>query len=384
MANKQLGVVVQTLRRVLARDPNQRTDAELVEHFVANGDQAAFEALVRRHGPMVLGVCRRIVQHTQDAEDAFQATFLILARKAATLARRELLSGWLYGVAFRVARRSRTMRARRKLRERPFHDHHGKEDGNGVYSDLEPLLDEELHRLPKAYQLPILLCDLQGKSRRDAAEQIGVPEGTLSSRLARGRELLRQRLTRRGVTLGAGALLAALTRDASAALPSTLVSSTAQAASLYAVGPLTTGLVSTKVLTLAEGGLKSLLLVKLQIAGALLLAVGVVGGLLTLRTPDAAPQTATPGRSAVAPAVQPPAPPKAAPLVAAARLVAVDDDPDDIGADDIDKPPDPDLDDPPEPPGTVTPPHISESPSVPRVNPSRRCPSNRTGFWNRK
>src|SRR5947209_7077914 len=250
MARNDLGAVVQTLRRtVLANGTAQHPDADLLEEFVAGGDQAAFEALVRRHGPMVLGVCRRIVQNAHDAEDAFQATFLILARKAASLSRRELLSGWLYGVAYRVARRSRTMAARRHLRERPYVDHAGKDNGTSVWSDLEPVLDQELQRLPKAFQLPILLCDLQGKSRREAAKQMGVPEGTLSSRLARGRDLLRQRLTRRGVTLSATALALLLAREASASIPGTLATATAQAATGFAAGSAT-GVASAKVIAL--------------------------------------------------------------------------------------------------------------------------------------
>ena len=278
MASNQLGAVVQTLRRtVLPRDGGPDADDRLLDRFVRGGDQAAFEALVRRHGPMVMGVCRRIVQHAQDAEDAFQATFLILARKAGSLARRDLLSGWLYGVAYRVARRARTMAARRQMRERPYVDLAGKDGANGVWSDLEPLLDQELQRLPKSFQLPILLCDLQGKSRREAAQQLRLPEGTLSSRLARGRELLRARLMRRGIALGAGALAVILAREATAAVPAALAGTTARLGAAFALTSETAA-VPAKVLALVEAGFKSLLLAKLHVGAAALLLATLAAG----------------------------------------------------------------------------------------------------------
>src|SRR5581483_9321050 len=164
------------------------TDAELLERFLASRDETAFEALVRRHGPMVLGVCRRILRDSHDAEDAFQATFLVLVRKAASVVPREQLGNWLYGVAYRTALKARTARARRRRHERRAHALPAAAPA-GESLDLRPLLDQHLERLPAAYRAAVVLCDLEGRTKREAARQLGVPEGTLSSRLARGRAL---------------------------------------------------------------------------------------------------------------------------------------------------------------------------------------------------
>jgi RNA polymerase sigma factor (sigma-70 family) len=368
MANHQLGAVVQSLRRSAAHNG---ADADLLDEFVHGGDQVAFEALLKRHGPMVMGVCRRVAQHAQDAEDAFQATFLILARKAASLARKELLSGWLYGVAFRVARRSRTMAARRYSRERPYVEQPGK-NGDALWSDLEPLLDQELHRLPKAFQQPILLCDLQGKSRRDAALVIGVPEGTLSSRLARGRELLRARLARRGVALGTVALAGFLATNSQAAVDHALAASTAQTATTFATG--STAGVSANVATLVQGGLKSLLLVKLQIGAAVLL---MSAGLWCAQP---APEAETPAAATVVALAPQPAPERAA--------AAHEEEADGAGQDDWEVPDkDPEDNDvvPAQapraevPPASRTPPaEVERTPPAPRVASRHHCHHSRT------
>ncbi len=363
MAKHPLGAVVQTLSRAAA--PNGVcADADLLDAFIRAGDQAAFETLLKRHGPMVMGVCRRIAQHAQDAEDAFQATFLILARKAASLARKELLSGWLYGVAFRVARRSRTMAARRQSRERPYVEQPGK-NGDGQWSDLEPLLDQELHLLPRQFQQPILLCDLQGKSRRDAALAIGVPEGTLSSRLSRGRELLRVRLARRGVTLGTAALATLLATDAQAAVDAALAAATAQKAATFAAG--SGAGISTNVTSLVQAGMKSLLLAKLQLgAAALFVAAGLWYGLSSPQPEPAAPAVV------VARAAQP----------GPERPLVHEDDPEVAGQDDDLPDRDPDDEDvvcPPAPraeipPAPRTPPVVAErTPPQPRVAVRHHC-----------
>src|SRR5437879_10110341 len=172
-------------------------DSILLERFLTRRDEAAFEALVRRHGPMVLGVCRRVLSNPHDAEDAFQATFLVFVRKAASIAKRELLGNWLYGVAYHTARAARSAAARRRAKEAKAMPRQQPKEDN-VWQELQPLLDQELSRLPEKYRVPIVLCDLEEKSRADVARQLGLPEGTLSSRLARGRALLAKRLTRRG------------------------------------------------------------------------------------------------------------------------------------------------------------------------------------------
>jgi RNA polymerase sigma factor (sigma-70 family) len=197
-----------------ASPPSDRgfSDAELLARFVRAGDQSAFAALVRRHGPMVLGVCRRVLSHAQDAEDAFQATFLVLVRKAGTLGRPELLGNWLYGVAYRTARKARADAARRAGPERqsepmstadPVHE--------AAWRELRARLDEEINRLPDKYRLPVVLCYLEGKTNEEAARLLGWPTGSMSARLSRGRELLRERLTGRArvVPPGAFALLLA-------------------------------------------------------------------------------------------------------------------------------------------------------------------------------
>ena len=221
-----------------ADEAGEGSDRELVQRFADGRDEAAFTALVRRHGALVLGVCRRVLRHEQDAEDAFQASFLVLARRAATVRPRELLGNWLYGVAYRTAMKARTMNARRRTREgraaiKPTAEA-STEDG---CEELLPLLDEALSRLPDKYRVPVVLCDLEGKSRKEVARQLGLPEGTVGSRLARARAILAQRLTQRGVALSGGALAAVLCQEsASAGVPASVVSSTIQAATLFAAG----------------------------------------------------------------------------------------------------------------------------------------------------
>src|SRR5262245_31207258 len=181
------------------------TDAELLGAFLSCQEESAFRAMVDRHGPMVMGVCRRVLRNVHDAEDAFQATFLVLARKAASIAPREFVANWLHGVAYRTALKSRARNARNtsKLRmyERIMAMPKQATVTDATWHDLEPIIDEELERLPKNFRAPVVLCDLEGKSRKEAARRLGWPEGTVSGRLARARKLLAKRLTARGMTL---------------------------------------------------------------------------------------------------------------------------------------------------------------------------------------
>jgi RNA polymerase sigma factor (sigma-70 family) len=161
------------------------SDGQLLERYLARRDETAFAAIVRRHGPMVLSVCRRVLKNAHDAEDVFQATFLVLVTKAASVRPRELVGHWLYGVAYRTALKAKALAARRSAKERtmaPQQTHHDEPP-----ADWQPLLDEELQRLPEKYRLPLVLCDLDGKTRKQAARQLGWPDGTLSTRLTRGR-----------------------------------------------------------------------------------------------------------------------------------------------------------------------------------------------------
>jgi RNA polymerase sigma factor (sigma-70 family) len=260
------------LRRLLAGEPG---DPQLLERFLRRRDEAAFAALVRRHGPMVLAVCRRLLADAHDAEDAFQATFLVLARKASSLGRPERLGNWLYGVAYRTALKARSHVARRRLREQPLADvpvAGGVADL--VWRELRPILDEELERLPEKYRTPIILCYLEGVSKRDAARRLGWPEGTLSTRLHRARALLRGRLTRRGLALSAGVVSAALAQGAApAAVPAPLMA----AASLVAASR--GAAVPAPVLVLAEGVLRAMWWNKVKLSAVLVVALLVAVGL---------------------------------------------------------------------------------------------------------
>ena len=202
MSKGAMQSMVRELRRtVLVRDPPELSDAQLVESFLRR-ELGAFDGLLRRHGKMVLGVCRRVLGNAHDAEDAFQATFLVFIQKAATLRNRELLSSWLYGVAYRTALEAKTAAARRRAKEdamRTVAKNQAADDDN--WGELQPLLDRELTRLPDKYRVPILLCDLEGKTQKEAARLLGCPQGTVSGRLARGRLLLATRMKRHGLAL---------------------------------------------------------------------------------------------------------------------------------------------------------------------------------------
>jgi RNA polymerase sigma factor (sigma-70 family) len=250
-----------------------RTDGQLLSAFIDRRDDAAFEALVRRHGPMVFGVCRRLAGNHHDAEDAFQATFLVLARRASSVRPREGVANWLHGVALRTAMKARAMTAKQRVREKQVTEMPEPEAARqDPWPDLRPLLDQELNSLPEAYRLPILLCDLEGKTIREATQQLGWPQGTLASRLARGRKLLARRLAIRGVVLSAGSLAAVLSRNAaSAGVPTSVLSNTIKAA-----GQATPRVISAKAAALTEGVLKAMLMSKLKAVIAVVLILRLV------------------------------------------------------------------------------------------------------------
>jgi RNA polymerase sigma factor (sigma-70 family) len=270
-----LGVVL----RHLQQGGGGLTDGQLLGRFVATRDEAAFAALVRRHGPMVLAVCRRVLRDFHDAEDAFQATFLVLAKKAGSVVVGTSLGGWLHGVAYHTALRAGTAIGRRRVRERPMNDVPHPQVMSAEARDWLPLLDRELSLLPEKYRTAIVLCDLEGRTRKEAARLLKVPEGTLSSRLATGRQLLARRLARCGVTLSFGAVAVLLAEGAaSASVSAALVSSTAKAALLVAAGQMAA--VSTPAVLLMKGVMKAMLLKKLRLAvGAVMVlaALGAVG-----------------------------------------------------------------------------------------------------------
>jgi RNA polymerase sigma factor (sigma-70 family) len=261
------------------------TDGELVNRFLSHQDDAAIAALVRRHGPMVWGVCRRLLRSHHDAEDAFQATFLVLVRKAATLPNRETVGNWLYGVAHQTAVRMRAMVAKRGVRERQVTVMPEPATAEQyVWNDLAPVIDEELSRLPDKYRVLILLCDLEGVTRKDVARRLDIPEGTVASRLATARAMLAKRLTRRGVVMS-GVLLGAILSQQSAwaSVPVLVVSKTIKVASLMAAGQAATGVMSVKVAALTEGVLKAMFLNKLKgVLAVVLVALVCIGGGVTI------------------------------------------------------------------------------------------------------
>jgi RNA polymerase sigma factor (sigma-70 family) len=267
------------LRKVLEHlhlaDGGGLSDGQLLARFLAGRDEAAFAALVRRHGPMVLGVCGRVLGHVHDAEDAFQATFLILARKAASVVRGEALAAWLCRVAYRTALEARARAVRRRARERQVEAMPHPEVAPPEAQDWRPLLDRELSLLPPKYLAPVVLCDLEGKTRREAARQLDVSEGTLSSRLARARRLLAQRLSRQGVALSGGALAAALVEEtASAAVPVSLIFSTVRSATWVAAGQAAA---ATPAALLMNEVLKAMLMTKLKLAVAGMMVMVALG-----------------------------------------------------------------------------------------------------------
>jgi RNA polymerase sigma factor (sigma-70 family) len=281
MTTSPVGQAVQHLRRaVLLHEADGLTDSVLLGWFIERRDEAAFEVLVRRHGPMVLSVCRRLLGHGPDAEDAFQATFLVLVRKAAAVVPRERVGHWLYGVAYQTARKARALAARRRARERQVTAMPEPEAAPPAdWRDVAPLLDQELNRLPDKYRIPVVLCDLEGRTRKEAARQLGWPEGTVSGRLARARTLLARRLTRRGVALAGGSLALLLGGNAaSAGVPAALVASTVQAASQWAAGSaVATGAISVPVAALTEAVMKAMLLARLKTAAVLLAVLALAG-----------------------------------------------------------------------------------------------------------
>jgi RNA polymerase sigma factor (sigma-70 family) len=267
-------------RSALLHDGGGLGDGQLLARFLARRDGDAFTALLRRHGPMVLGVCRRLLGSPDDAEDAFQATWLVFVRKAASIAARESVGGWLYRVAYRTALEARAKRGRRRARERQVDDVPHPEVGpEEAWRELLPLLDREINRLPEKYRLAVVLCDLEGRTRREAARHLQIAEGTLSSRLTTARKALARRLARHGAILSAGGLAALLAQGtASAGVPGPLLLSTTKAAAALAAGPAaTSGVISVKVAALTEGVMKAMFLAKLKVVSAVLCGVAVVG-----------------------------------------------------------------------------------------------------------
>ncbi len=278
MASASLHTVlhhIQTLAAVRAGEG--QTDGDLLRAFTLRNDQAAFAALVKRHGPLVLAVCRRVLHHLQEAEDAFQATFLVLARKATTIRQTESLAGWLHGVAYRMASNARKAAARRRRHEeRAEPKQPGTPAWEAAWREVQLILDQEIQRLPAKYREPFVLCCLENASGAEAAQRLGLKEGTVWSRLGQARARLRGRLARRGIALAAVLGAGALAREANgAAVPPPLEQAIIGTAREFAAKKAVAGLVSKKVLALAEGGVKAMSAVRLKIVLALVLAGGL-------------------------------------------------------------------------------------------------------------
>ncbi len=275
------------------------TDAQLLQRFTVQQDQTAFETLLLRHGPMVFGICRRILRRHHEAEDAFQATFLSLALNAARVACPELLANWLHSVARHAALKVKKSASKRQRIDRPWGEQMdaiatSNSDQEELWSDLAPVLDREIERLSDDLRITLILCDIEGKTRKEAAEQLGWPDATVSTRLMKARSLLAQRLKRHGVALSAVTLSLLLSQNAaSAALPASLVTSALQTASALSVGQaVPVGIASSKLAVLTQGTMKSMLLVNLKFAAAALCVLALALGLQPQQDEPQAPAAA--------------------------------------------------------------------------------------------
>jgi len=281
MGNAQLENVLRHLREMVnAEESVDASDGELLQSFSARQEESAFVALLKRHGSMVYRVCRRVGNSEHDAEDAFQATFLLLARKAGSIRKQESVASWLHGVAYRLALEAKVHGSRRRSCEkRAVEMRKTSADSAIAGRELQMELDDALGQVPEKYRAPLLLCYLEGKTHEQAARQLGCPLGTLRSRIARGRSRLRDVLERRGLSFSATALATALlASDASAAVVSNnILHATAQAALIYAGSGIVPTFVSTRTAALLEKGLRAMFLAKLKVATAVLFVLGVFG-----------------------------------------------------------------------------------------------------------
>jgi RNA polymerase sigma factor (sigma-70 family) len=295
MAAGQLGALLRHLLRTGERQAEDGSDRHLLERFVRHADEAAFAALVERHGRLVLGVCRGVLRHAQDAEDAFQATFLVLARMASTIRKRDALANWLYGVALRTARKARqAMSTRRRHEQQARPPAPEPPVAEAALHEVQIILHEEVERLPEKFRRPFVLCCLGDRSRAEAARELGWKEGTVSGRIAQARALLQARLARRGVALSAALTAAALT-------PAGAPAAVARAAVAFAAGRASNA-VSAEAAALARGVVRALFVTKLQVVAGVALALALVlGGGLLARSGSQPPEGRPPG-AAPAPA----------------------------------------------------------------------------------
>jgi RNA polymerase sigma factor (sigma-70 family) len=282
MAGGHIAVVYRQINRLFGSGSVAGlSEGQLLDRFISGRDDDAFEAIVARHGPMVLSVCRSLLRDPNDVDDAFQAVFLVLVRRAPALSRRDLLGGWLYGVAQRVARRARSQAARRREREATGPEPIDAAGSDPEILDARPLIHDEVNRLPDTYREAVILCYFQGRTHEEAALELGWPLGTVKGRLSRARDILRDRLTRRGLVVPLAVIASTLMREGRAAVPPALIGSTASAASTLASRPLAMALwasstsISPRALALTQGALQAMSATKMKLATTCLVAAGV-------------------------------------------------------------------------------------------------------------
>ena len=288
MGRAQFGPVAHQFRHLFeGRSIAGVSEWQLLRRYLDRRDEVAFEAIVSRHGPMVLGVCRRLLADGRDVEDAFQATFVILARKGGTLAEADPVAHWLYGVAHKVALRARASAARRRRLERSGTLVEVVVRDDPSARDLAGVIDQELARLPERYRAPVVLCYLEGQTHEEAAHQLGWPLGTVKGRLSRARDLLKRRLSRRGIAPGG---LIALARGSRAGVPRPLLDLTIRAAT----AGRSAGMVPGAVASLAAGSLATMFLNKLKVAGVMLLVLATGAAVMAYQVSQTPPRPQAP------------------------------------------------------------------------------------------
>lgn len=277
MSQVEGAILLRRIRKLAGDGHSYLTDAQLLQQFIADRDEAAFTALVQRHALMVLRVCRNILHHQQDAEDACQAAFLVLARKAHTIRKQQAVSSWLHGVACRLASNMRAQARRRENREKMSAAPCASSESDSLtVRELHLILHEELHRLPERYRAPLLLCFWEGKTRDEAAEQLGTTLDAFKKRLERARHLLGSRLTRRGFVPSAGCFTTLLlSDDAAFTASSALITRISQTTMIFAAG--NKAAVALTAAALAEGVIRTMSMTKWATTILTLVFVGALG-----------------------------------------------------------------------------------------------------------
>jgi RNA polymerase sigma factor (sigma-70 family) len=279
MGRASIPLLSHYLRRLTARYGDSATDHELLQRFVARREESAFAALVERHAAMVLGLCRSILRNHHDAEDIFQAVFLVLARKAGSIRKGDCVGSWLYAVAYRLAHKARVRAGKRHVCERRAAMPAEQTPMDEVtWGELRDILHEEVSRLPEKYRAAVVLCYWEGRTHEQAGQQLGCAKSTIKDRLEKARAMLRKRLARRGLMLPAAWFAASLSEGTSAAVSVELVQTTVRGALLFSLGQMPEGIVSSKAVACAQSALQTMLVSKLKYGLALVLMLGVLGG----------------------------------------------------------------------------------------------------------